>query len=100
MSLTLAVHAQRRVIVVCRVGQSVGRLVGRSLCTHVFSRTVAAVDTKRGYVGMCNGRSAQQESGTSLSKNHVFTGGRIKFTLMCTFLVKAESGGYQTWICG
>ena len=30
-----------------------------------FSRTVAAVDTKRGYVGMCNGRSAQQESGTS-----------------------------------
>ena len=27
-------------------------------------------------------------------------GGRLKFTLMCTFLVKAESGGYQTWICG
>ena len=26
--------------------------------------------------------------------------GRLKFTLMCTFLVKAESGGYQTWICG
>ena len=25
-------------------------------------------------------------------------GGRLKFTLMCTFLVKAESGGYQTWI--
>ena len=24
--------------------------------------------------------------------------GRLKFTLMCTFLVKAESGGYQTWI--
>ena len=32
---------------------------------HVFSRTVAPVDNKRGYVGMCNGRSAQQESGTS-----------------------------------
>ena len=27
-------------------------------------------------------------------------GGRLKFTLMCTFLVKAESGGYQTWIYG
>ena len=26
--------------------------------------------------------------------------GRLKFTLMCTFLVKAESGGYQTWIYG
>ena len=24
----------------------------------------------------------------------------LKCTLMCTFLVKAESGGYQTWICG
>ena len=29
---------------------------------------MAAVDTKRGYVGMCNGRSAQQESGAALSK--------------------------------
>ena len=37
--------------------------MGFTVCTHVFSRTVAAVDTKRGYVGMCNGRSAQQESG-------------------------------------
>ena len=36
----------------------VGRFVGQCLCSHVFSRTVAAVDTKRGYVGMCNGRSA------------------------------------------
>ena len=42
---------------------------------HVFSRTVAAVDTKRGYVGMCNGRSAQQESGAALSKNSMFTAG-------------------------
>ena len=25
---------------------------------------------------------------------------RLKFILMCTFLVKGESGGYQTWICG
>ena len=37
------------------------------LCSHVFSRNVAAADTKRGYVGMCNGRSAQQESGAALS---------------------------------
>ena len=44
-----------------------------SLCTHVFSRIVAAVDTKRGYVGICNGRSAQQESGAALSKNSMFT---------------------------
>ena len=44
-----------------------------SVCTHVFSRTVAAVDTKRGYVGMCNGRSAQQESGAALSENSMFT---------------------------
>ena len=44
-------------------------------CTNVFSRTVAAVDTKRGYVGMCNGRSAQQESGAALSKNSMFAAG-------------------------
>ena len=42
---------------------------------HVFSLTVAAVDAKRGYVGMCNGRSAQQESGAALSKNSMFTVG-------------------------
>ena len=49
------------------------RSVGLCICSHVFSRTVAAVDTKRGYVGMCNGRSAQQESGAALSKNSMFT---------------------------
>ena len=37
-------------------------LSGRIVRAQVFSRTVAVVDTKRGYVGMCNGRSAQQES--------------------------------------
>ena len=31
--------------------------------------------TKRGYVGMCNGRSVQQESGAALSKNSMFTVG-------------------------
>ena len=42
---------------------------------YVFSRNVAAVATKRGYVGMCNGHSAQQESGAALSKNSMFTVG-------------------------
>ena len=36
---------------------------------------MAVVDTKHGYVGMCNRRLAQQESGVALSKNGVFTGG-------------------------
>ena len=36
---------------------------------------MAAVDAKRGYVGMCNGRSAQQESRAALSKNSMFTAG-------------------------
>ena len=59
----------------CRVRDSF--VVGRSVCvcSHVFSRTVAAVDTKRRYVGMCNGRSAQQESGVALSKNSMFKAG-------------------------
>ena len=43
----------------------------------MFSQTVAVVDTKLGYVGMCNGRSAQQESGAASSKNSVFTGEAI-----------------------
>ena len=55
--------------------RSVCQSVCRSVCPHVFSRTVAAVDTKRGYVGMCNGCSAQQESGAALSKNSMFTAG-------------------------
>ena len=36
---------------------------------------MTAVDTKRGYVGICIGRSAQQESGAALSKNSMFTAG-------------------------
>ena len=55
--------------------RSVGLWVGLCLCSHVFSRTVAAVDTKRRYVGMCNGRSAQQESGAALSKNSMLRRG-------------------------
>ena len=51
-------------------------LVGQSVSSpHVFSLTVSAVDAKRGYVGMCNGRSAQQESRAALSKNSMFTVG-------------------------
>ena len=55
--------------------RSVGLFVGQSVCPHVFSRTEAVVDTKHGYVGMCNGRSAQRESGAASSKNSVFTAG-------------------------
>ena len=61
------------------VGPSIGRLVNLLVCDfvspHVFSLIVAAVDAKRGHVGMCNGRSAQQESGAALSKNSMFTAG-------------------------
>ena len=57
------------------LGMRLGRSVCQCVCPHVFFRTVAAVDTKRGYVGMCSGRSAQQESGASSSKNSTFTAG-------------------------
>ena len=60
------------------------RSVGLCLCSHVFSRTVAAVDTKRGYVGMCKGRSAQEESGVALSKNSMFKAGALK---LYTFII-------------
>ena len=73
--LTLAAHAQRRVIV---VGRSAGRSVCRSaICPHVFSRTVAAVDTKRGYI--CG--YVQRALGTArvwsgvVQEQHVYGGG-------------------------
>ena len=47
-------YALRRVIVV-------GLSVGLSVCPYVFFQTMAVIDTKCGYVGMCNGRSAQQK---------------------------------------
>ena len=84
--LTLAAHAQRRVIV---VSLCVSRSVGRYICPHFFSQNVAVVDTKCGYVGMCNRRSAQQESGAMLSKEEAIN-------LQCRFLVTTESGGYKT----
>ena len=54
---------------------SVGQSVRLSASPHVFSRTVAVVDTKRGYVGRYNGRAAQQESGAASSKHGIFTWG-------------------------
>ena len=66
----------------CRVREFCSRSVGLCLCSHVFSRTVAAVDTKRGYVGMCKGRSAQQESGAALSKNSMFKAGGLKLIIL------------------
>ena len=44
---------------------------------------MAAVNAKRGYVGMCNGRSAQQESGAALSKNSMFTAGAKNYMSVC-----------------
>ena len=57
---------------------------------HVFSRTVAAVDTKRGYVGMCNGSSAQQESRAALSKNSMFTAGAKNYIQLQERMIKRE----------
>ena len=53
----------------------VGGSVGLWVCPHVFSRTVAAGDTKRRYVVMCNRRSAQLESAAASFKNNMFTAG-------------------------
>ena len=64
-------------------------IVGRSVVTlfvspHVFSLTVAAVDAKRGYVGMCN--RVQQALGTArvwsgvVQEQHVYGGGQKLYT--------------------
>ena len=55
----------------------VGRSVGRLICfsARFLSNRGCCIDAKRGYVGMCNGRSAQQESGAALSENRMFTTG-------------------------
>ena len=71
-SLTLAAHAQRRVIV---VGLCVGLSFSPSVCPHVFSRTVAVVDTKRGYVCMLG--TARVWSGV-VEKQHFYGGGYIQ----------------------
>ena len=46
--------------------------VAKGYCSRSGRSVALSVDTKRGYVGMCNGRSAQQESGVASSKNSVF----------------------------
>ena len=61
------------------VGRSFGRFVGLlvSVCPHVFSHTVAVVDTKRGGCGyVLQALGTQQESGAALSKNSMFTASR------------------------
>ena len=81
------------------VSRSVSRFVGRSV--GLSPRFLSNRGYKRGYVGMCNGRSVYTARVWSVVvKEQRVYGGRLKFTLVCTFLVKAESGGYQTWICG
>ena len=83
-------HAQRRVIVVGRfVGLSARFLSNRGCCryqTWICGYVQRALGTARVW--------------NVVVKEQRVHGGRLKFTLMCTFLVKAESGGYQTWICG
>ena len=71
MLLTSRTCAVRVHVVVC---VSCICQVDLSVCPHVFSQTVAVVDTKHGYVGWYNGRSAQQESRVVLSKNSMFLG--------------------------
>ena len=48
---------------------------------------MAAVDAKRGYVVMCNGRSAQQESGAALSKNSMFTAGAKNYIYIVAIIL-------------
>ena len=53
---------------------------------------MAAVDAKRRYMGMCNGRSAQQESGAALSKEqHVYGGGAKNYIQLLYYAVYPES---------
>ena len=79
----------------------VGLCVGRSM--SLFSRFLSNRGCCRYQTWICG--YVQRALGTArvwsgVVKEQRVQGGRLKFTLMCTFLVKAESGGYQTWICG
>ena len=49
---------------------------------------MAAVDVKRGYVGMCNGRPAQQESRAALSKNSMFTAGAKNYIVIYSYYTR------------
>ena len=77
----------------------VNLLVCDFISPQVFSLTVAAVHAKRGYVGMCNGRSAQQESGAALSKNSVFTAGPknyIQLLYYCALIRDRQPTAWMT----
>ena len=56
------------------------RSVGLSVClsARFLLNRGCGIDTKRGYVGTCNWRLAQQESGAALSKNSMVTVGGLK----------------------
>ena len=79
--------------------RSVGLWVGLCLFARFLSnRGCCRYQTWTcGYVQRALGRARVWNVVVKEQRVH---GGRQKFTLMCTFLVKAESGGYQTWICG
>ena len=101
-------------IVVCRsVSRSVDRSIGRSVSLSfgqsvsqsvgLSARFLSNLGCGRYQTWICG--YVQRTLGTArvwsvVVKEQCVYGGRLKFTLMCTFLVKAESGGYQTWICG
>ena len=61
---------------------------------------MAAVDTKHGYVGMCNGRSAQQQSGAALSKNSTFTAGPkiiYSYYTRCALIRDHQPTAWDAW---
>ena len=90
-----------------RLGRSVGRSVCRSVslsvcrcvCPYVFTRTVADVDTKCGYVGMCNGLSAQQESGAASSTACLRRGPKIIYSYYtrCALIRDRRPTAWTAW---
>ena len=83
------------------VGRLVYRLVGWSI--GLSARFLSNRGCGRYQMWICG--YVQRALGTArvwsvVIKERRVYGWRLKFTLMYTFLVKAESGGYQTWICG
>ena len=84
--------------IIC-IGRSVCLSVCVFVCLHIFSRTVAVVDTKLGLRVCATGTRHSKSLEQCCQKQRVY-GGRIH--VQCGFLVYAESGVYQTWIhvCG
>ena len=122
-------HAQRRVILVrlCigrlisrLVGQSVGWSVGRSvgwsvsplvgwsvgqsvsLSVYLFVRTFSPeprlwwIPNLDIWVGATDARHSKRVWSSVFKEQLVY---RRRLNVQCGFLLKAESGGYQTWIC-